>query len=49
MGENSIDAEAYSKADRLANPELRVNTEKKSLFASIAANPKVIALAFFAS
>ena len=49
MGGNSADEEAYSKVDRIANPELRVKSEKKSLFAAIAANPKVIALAFFAS
>lgn len=48
MGKTSTDEESYSKVDRIADPTARVQ-KSKGLFQSIKENPKVIALAFFAS
>lgn len=47
--DRSSDEESYTAADRLAEPQERVRLATQNKWKTIANNPKIIFLAFFAS
>lgn len=47
--DRSSDEESYTAADRLAQPQERVRLATQNKWKTIANNPKIIFLAFFAS